>query len=72
MTYLEKLEEWFQTEKRAGRLVDMKFGPVSDELQALYANDPEAAKERLAKTVYEIVTGQVESRPFTAEEMARL
>ena len=63
MSYVQRLEAWFQAEKLAGRAVDLKFGPVSDELQALYSTDPEAAKERLAETVFKIVTGRVETSP---------
>ena len=48
MTYVERLEEWYQTERAAGRVVDIKFAPV----------DSETTAEQHAKAVYETVTGQ--------------
>lgn len=57
MTYLEKLEEWYQTERAKGDLVDLKFFPVEE------PGTPERI-EAMAKAVYETVTGQVDSEPL--------
>ena len=48
--YLDKLERWFKREKRAGRLVYIKFFPGFD-----------IRKPGAAKAIYEIVTGKAKT-----------
>jgi len=59
MTYLEKLEEWYRTERAAGRVMDIKFAPV----------DPDTTVEQHAKAVYETVTGQRETKRLDTSEL---
>lgn len=54
MTYTEKLEQWFQTERAAGRVVDLKFFPI----------DPDESVEGLCKAVYETLTGVRKTEPI--------
>lgn len=68
-SYQQKLEDWFRTEKLAGRLVDIKFFEVSDELKELYATDSEAAGERFAEAIYKIVTGQTPTTELPRETL---
>lgn len=50
MTAVEKLEAWFQAEKKAGNIVDLKFFPVEH-------GDP----ERLAEAVLKSLSGETKS-----------
>jgi hypothetical protein len=68
MTYIAKLDEWYQTERAAGRVVDMKFFPPLPE-DVVDAGGPEAWCERAAKSVYEIVTGQIKSTPLDRKDL---
>ncbi len=49
MTYTEKLNAWFQTEKAAGRVADVKFFP---------GVDLDGSIEKLSKAAYETITGE--------------
>lgn len=59
MSYLQKLEEWYQAERTAGRVLDIKFAPV----------DAETTVEQHAKAVYETVTGQRETKLLDTSEL---
>ncbi len=56
MSYMELLETWYQRERAAGRIQDVKFFPIEESYS-------EERAEALAKVIYEIVTGQVETEP---------
>ncbi len=56
MTYVEKLEAWFEKEKANG-LVDIKLFPRQPE-------DGPIELEAAAKALYELVTGDRESTPL--------
>jgi len=60
MTYCEKLQKWFEEEKKNG-LVDIKLSP--GELR-------DALIEDVAREIYEVVTGQRESYSLTNECIA--
>jgi hypothetical protein len=59
MNHTEKLNAWFQTEKAAGRVVDMKFFP---------GVDPEGSIDRLSKAVLETVEGKRETELLDTSE----
>ena len=51
MNYTEKLQEWFASEKAAGRLVDLKFFP------GVGATGQDGSVEKFAQAAYETLTG---------------
>ena len=51
MNYTEKLQEWFASEKAAGRLVDLKFVP------GVGATGQDGSVEKFAQAAYETLTG---------------
>jgi hypothetical protein len=70
-TYLEKLEKWYQTELKEGRLVDLKMTLRTWEEQAedlgrpLADSEKKASLERSAKAMYETLTGKRKSVDIT-------
>ena len=60
MTYCEKLQEWYEKEKKEGRLIDIRFYPGTNR---------DALIEDAAREVYEVVTGVRESYDLTNEEL---
>lgn len=56
MTYCEKLQKWYEQEKKEGRLVDIGFYP---------GENRDALIEDAAREVYEVVTGARESYDLT-------
>jgi len=59
MDSTKKLEQWFNSERRAGRVTDLKFFPGSD---------PDGSVEQLCKAVYETVTGERSSALVDVEK----
>jgi len=57
MTYLQKLEEWYQQERSKGDLVDLKFFPVEE---------PGTTEriEAMAEAVFKVVTGGTPCEPL--------
>ncbi len=55
--YLDLLEQWFQRERAAGRLIDVKFFPG------------DGAKLGHAKAAYEILTGKEEGHPIDTSDL---
>ena len=58
MTYLQKLENWYQVELSAGRVVDVKFFPGDDSMSEVWA-----------KAVYETLTGVIKTRPLDISKL---
>ncbi len=61
MTYVEKLEAWFEAEKAKG-LVDIKLFPRNPE-------DGPVDMERAAKSLYELVSSDRDSTPLDTENL---
>lgn len=59
MNYTEKLNAWFQAEKQAGRVVDVKFFP---------GVDLDGSIDKLSKAVLETVEGKRETSPVDTSE----
>ena len=57
MSYAEKLQKWFEREKREHGLVDIKFFPFF----MLPENERPTNLEALCKSVYKTVTGKRET-----------
>lgn len=63
-TYLEKLEDWFQAEKAAGQIADLKltlktWAECEEDLGRLLSQEEKSGQlERTAKAIYETVTGK--------------
>lgn len=68
-TFMEKLDEWFQTERAAGRILDIRISTKTskeheEELgRSLSQEEKNERLEKTAKAVYETVTGK---RKFVA------
>ncbi len=60
MSYVAKLEDWFQKEKAAGRIRGIKFFP---------GVDLEGSMEELAKAAYQTLTGEVEVKPLDTSDL---
>lgn len=48
INYTEELEKWFDRERRAGRVKDVKFFPGAD---------PDGSVDKMTRAVFETVTG---------------
>lgn len=64
MNYVAKLQEWFEREKRERGLVDIKFFPRYFMGVDLFPDEPPPDIEKMAKAVYETVTGKREAVPL--------
>jgi hypothetical protein len=59
MSYLQKLEDWYATERAAGRVVDIKLFPGGSTVSV----------EQQAKAIYETVTGVRATRPVDTRDL---
>jgi len=59
MSYTEKLNAWFQAEKAAGRVVDVKFFP---------GVELDGSIDKLSQAVYETVTGVRETKKLDVND----
>lgn len=70
MSYVQKLEDWYNKEKLAGRLIDIKFTLKTNEERELELGrkltqeEKDAQLERTAKAVYKIVTNETKGVDF--------
>jgi hypothetical protein len=60
MNYSDKLSEWFEAEKAAGRVVDLKFFP---------GVDAEGSINTLSRAVFETVTGERKTEPLDTTKL---
>ena len=70
MSYVQKLEDWYNKERLAGRLIDIKFTLKTNEERELELGrkltqkEKDAQLERTAKAVYKIVTKETKGVDF--------
>lgn len=74
MTYVEKLQAWFEDQKANHGLVDMKFFPryinfPGMEHPVKIDDGPDPTLEEMAECVYKLVTGEI---PTTAVDVSEL
>lgn len=74
MTYVEKLQNWYDTERAAGRVLDIKFFPryicfPGMEEPIKIDDGPDPTIEEMAEWVYKIVTGETPTVDVSDENL---
>jgi len=79
MTYVEKLQNWYDTERAAGRILDIKFfpnyirlpgdGPNGEDRVIKLFEGPDPTIEQMAETAYKLLTGGIPSTEVDVSEL---